>query len=483
MPASRIMRVVLLFLTALVAAAAVAAPAPAASARPNIVMVMTDDQSTDLLEYMPNVQRMQREGVSFSKYVVTDSLCCPSRASILTGEFPHDTGVFNNTPPLGGWQAFADHANETKTYAFALQGAGYRTSYMGKYFNGYLPQSSGVPVGWSNWWGFGSGYKGFDYTVNVNGNVVHRGHKASDYATDVMARQGDAFIQRAAKAKTPFLLAISPFAPHYPYAAAPRHRNRFASLRAPRTKAWNAPTTNPPSWLGRRKALTGAQIADADRTFRRRARSVLAVDEMIGRLRRTLQRLGVARTTYVVFTSDNGLHNGQHRLTAGKMTAYDSDVRVPLVAVGPGVPAGRRVSALTANIDLAPTFMRLGGVAPPRRVDGRGLVSLLKGGRAGDWRDAVLVEHHGPTTPVGDPDEQSGMSGTPPRYWALRLSGATYVEYEDGDREYYDLTKDPAALHNVAGDLSAAKRASLHRTLTRLRGCHHTRSCWDAAQR
>ena len=355
---------------------------------------------------------------------------------------------------------------------------------MGKYFNGYEPGSGHVPPGWSNWIGVGSGYAGFDYNMSVNGRFVHRGHRPRDYMTDVLSRQGLAFIDHMARTpRTPFLLAIAPFAPHYPYVPAPRDARRFPHMKAPRTKAWNAPTLHPPTWLGHRRAMTPAQTGAADLVYRKRVRSLQAVDLMLGKLRRRLKRLGMEKNTYVIFTSDNGLHAGEHRLAAGKMTAYDTDIKVPLVAVGPGVPAGRTVGQMAANIDLAPTFMRLGGARIPRTVDGHGLVSLLHGETPSSWRDAVLVEHHGPTTSVGDPDRQGGMSGNPPTYDAIRTRYSTWVEYANGDREYYDLRSDPGQIDNLAGELDPATRASLHSTLVKLRGCHHTRSCWRAAMR
>src|SRR3954470_23631746 len=193
--------------------------ARARAARPNIVLVMTDDQSTDLVPYMPQVLRMQREGATFSRYFVTDSLCCPSRASMLTGRYPHDTGVLNNTAPLGGFDSFLFHGDERHTYATSLHAAGYRTAYLGKYLNGYRPRSRHVPRGWSTWVGFGNAYSGFDYTMDINGRIARRGTDPEYYVTDVLARRSVRFIDQAAKAKVkrPFLLAIAPFAPHHPY--------------------------------------------------------------------------------------------------------------------------------------------------------------------------------------------------------------------------------------------------------------------------
>jgi arylsulfatase A-like enzyme len=174
---------------------------------------------------------------------------------------------------------------------------------------------------------------------------------------------------------------------------------------------------------------------------------------------------------------------GEHRLLNGKMTAFDSDIRVPLIAVGPGVPAGSSIEELTANIDIAPTFMRLAGQAPPRRVDGHGLAALLHGERPAVWRDAVLIEHHGPYYSLDDPDRQAASSGNPPSYEAVRTVNGTYVSYETGEREYYDVRKDPYQLENVWKELDPGEQAGLETTLRRLRNCHDTRACWRASMR
>jgi arylsulfatase A-like enzyme len=239
---------------------------------------------------------------------------------------------------------------------------------------------------------------------------------------------------------------------------------------------------NAPRWLRDRPPLTAEQITRMDEDFRKRAQSVQAVDDLIGSIRATLKARGVADNTYVVFSSDNGFHMGEHGLTAGKMTAFDTDIRVPLVVVGPNVPAGSVTGELTENIDLAPTFMRLGGVKPPASVDGRSLVGLLHGGSDASPREAVLIEHHRPETPTGDPDAQTAPSGTPPSYSALRTRAGTYVEYEDGEREWYDVRSDPNQLNNAYDALGFRVRAELHDLLGRLRDCRGA-GCRSAALR
>ena len=190
-----------------------------------------------------------------------------------------------------------------------------------------------------------------------------------------------------------------------------------------------------------------------------RARSVQAIDEAIGRIRATLRKARVARNTFVVFGSDNGFHLGQHRLIGGKRTAFDHDVRVPLVVVGPAVRRGGTTSALTGTVDLAPTFEAWAHAPADPRRDGRSLTPLLDGRTPKRWRRALLIEHTNPGTVAGDPDIQQRAEGVPSSYTALRTRHTTYVEYANGDREFYDRRRDPGELHNRAARLTRSQRA------------------------
>ena len=455
------------------------APTPAAAAkpRPNVVFILTDDLSWNLVRFMPHVQRMRRRGVTFGSYFVTDSLCCPSRSSIFSGRFPHNTRVFTNQPPDGGYQVFHNRHEERSTFATALRRRGYRTGFMGKYLNGYMPSSLLVPPGWGEWDGAGNAYAEFNYNLNENGHLVHYGTQPQDYLTDVVAAKGAAFIDQAAAAHRRFALEIATFAPHAPFTPAPRDAGDFPGLGAPRGPAFNAQNTNPPRWLANRPPLGPRAIRRLDGAFRKRAQSVEAVDDLIGRIESTLRARGLARNTYIFFSSDNGFHLGEHRLHQGKQTAFDSDIRVPLVVVGPGVPRGRTIHALAQNVDLRSTFSRLAGARVPRRVDGRSLVRWLHGHRVKRWRRAVLIEHHGPNG--AGPDRQRD---NPPSYEAIRIKGAVYVEYANGDREYYNLRRDPSELHNAYRHLSGRKRRKLHRMLKRLERCRGAKRCAAAAR-
>jgi N-acetylglucosamine-6-sulfatase len=461
--------------TLLAILAGVAAVAPAAQhlqpvvPKPNIVFVLTDDLSWDLVQYMPNVRRMERDGTTFTNYFVTDSLCCPSRASIFTGRYPHNTGVLTNTPPSGGFLAFRRGA-ETNTFATSLQAGGYRTAMMGKYLNGYQTRYR-KPPGWSNWQVSSGGYKGFNYDLRANGRIAHFGRAPRVYMTDLLRRRGKDFISQEARRGLPLMVEIATLAPHRPSVPAPRDRHDFPGLEAPRDAAFDAAPRNATSWLRDRPPLTPEEIAALNSEYRRRAQSVQAVDELVGQVRRLLRERGLDRNTYVVFSSDNGYHMGQRRLLSGKMTPYDSDVRVPLIVVGPGIKRGSVTRRLAENIDLAPTFMRLAGRVPPSSVDGESLVPLLHGRAPAGWRDAVLIEHHHPPTPNGDPDHQDARSGNPPSYEALRTRDLLYVEYVTGEREFYDLRGDPAEMDNTYDELDGATRALLHRRLVALENC------------
>lgn len=464
---------------------------PAADGRPNIVFILTDDLSMDLLRFMPHVRAMERQGVTFKNYFVSDSLCCPSRASIFTGNFPHDTHVLGNFGPQAGFQTFYRRGEERATFAVALQRAGYQTAMMGKYLNGYMERrghvadgastdvpSAYVPPGWNQWDVTGWGYPEFRYTLNHDGHLRYYGHRRSAYLTDVLARKGVGFIKRAARGLQPFFLELATFAPHYPYVPAPRNAHDFPDLRAPRPRSFDVLPAHAPQWLADRRPLTLGQEAQIDRAFRLRARSVEAVDRMVAEVERQLRASGVARNTYIVFSSDNGLHTGQYRLMPGKLTAFDTDIRVPLIVIGPGVPRGIRTPLVAENVDLAETFAQIGGTQ--LQGDGHSLLSVWHGQSPPGWRDAALIEHRGSPLSLLDPDFQQPAGGSPTTYEAMRTRSFLYVEYADGEREFYDLRRDPFELHNVAGLLTPRNRRLLHVALRSMRNCHTGPTCWAA---
>jgi N-acetylglucosamine-6-sulfatase len=459
---------------------------PNASGKPNIVFVLTDDLSMNLVRYMPSVLGLQQTGMTFDNYFVSDSLCCPSRTSIFTGNFPHDTGVLANQGKNGGFGAFHARGEENETFANALQSAGYRTAMMGKFLNGYLDPREGsdgvsdnyVPPGWNEWDVAGWGYPEYDYAMNVNGTVEHYGDQPADYLTDVIANKGVDFINQSAGSGQPFFLELASFAPHWPYTPAPRYADAFPGLTAPEDPSFDTLPTNPPQWLANRPPLTADQIAKINEGFRMRVQAVQAINDMIYKVQQALAVNHLTNNTYIVFSSDNGLHMGEYRLMPGKMTAFDTDIHVPLVVSGPGVPAGVHTDAMAENIDLAKTFTAIGGTTLPS--DGHSLLPVLNGATPTDWRNAILVEHHGPNLSPLDPDFQFTAAGNPVTYEAMRTTRYLYVEYTDGEREFYDLAADPYELHNIVDTLSADQLARLHTELLTIENCHTGATCWDA---
>lgn len=468
------------------------------TAPPNIVFILTDDLSWNLInkKFAPHITALEQQGETFDHYFVADSLCCPSRSTIFTGLFPHDTKVATNLPPDGGFQKFQSEHLDTKTYAVALQSAGYQTSMLGKYLNGYGDplnhQTAPVPPGWSDWHVSNStGYAEFNFAMNDNGTFnTYKGRL--NYGVDVLNSDTQTFIKKSAA--TPFAIEVATFAPHQPYTPAPRNANDFPGLTEPRDPSFNTNNVNPPGWLGQRKALGPKQVATIDASYRKRAQAVESVDKLLADTEATLAAEHLSDNTYIVFSSDNGYHLGQHRLARGKQTAFDTDIRVPLIVAGPGIPHGRVVTQVAQNVDLYPTFVQLAGGTPGPSIEGHSLVPLLHPATSEPrWRTVALVEHHGGNNDPADPDFEGGGSN-PTTYDAIRISAkqlpdfsgpveAVYVEYDDRQHEleYYDLKADPHEQTNIANQLTSAERSELHKILAGLATCHTTTTCWNAA--
>lgn len=524
--------------------------------RPNIVMVLADDLSIDLVPHMAQVQRLAAEGVVFDSFFVTDSQCCPSRASTLSGKHPHNSGVLTNGGPLGGFQRFMENDLETSMGPF-LQEAGYRTGFMGKFMNGYrtggidqrrslepgdTSYGAGyVAPGWDEWHVAGrDGYANFDYTIataidtdlgNSRARLDDFGAAEEDYLSDVLATRAEEFVTRAVPdvgaGHDPFFLMVAPFGVHTggkrdPAGAAggfpPAPRDRPAAEADDRRwpPQWDRPAfrggdcggttgggcreiefppagtgafdpstfnqvpANPPAWMAR-SPLTEKHLDGLAEKHLDRVRMAQSVDDLVGRIRAQLVAAGVEDETYIVFNSDNGFHLGQHALGAGKLTAYDHDIRVPLIIRPPGGTEPRTVSAISQNTDLLPTFVEIaGGATTGRQWDGASLLPLIRGEAAPEsWRDGALVEYTGAGRAAvrHDPDRQ--RSRTPPTYDALRTAEYLYVDYSrdtaaiprGGEAELYDLRSDPSQQRNVYRDLDARTQQALHRALNDYVGC------------
>lgn len=459
--------------------------------RPNIIMMMTDDQTADSLRYLPNVLRLlAARGVTFTNSFVSYPLCCPSRVTYLTGQYAHNHGVLFNKPPTGGYVAFK---HPETAMPVALQRVGYYTAHIGKYLNGYgwTRASMAVPAGWNDFRAAIGPWTYSYYGVHLleNGRVHAYGSSERDYESRIVSRLAVQTIHRRVGSQQPYFLNLAFLAPHaagprdhtlswepspvggdtteidYRLAVPPRkYRHTFDRLPLPRPPSFDeAPVTGKPSFIARLPRLTEKDAVDVTARYRARLASLLAVDDAVGEIVAALRQTHQLSRTVLIFTSDNGFFHGEHRIVTGKYFVYEPSVRVPLVIAGPGLSRGARQPTYVANIDLAPTILQLAGARPLRTMDGASLVPLLKESHLRWNRDLLL--------------ESGANSQGLPVYAAVRSPGYLYVEYSTGERELYDMRADPAQLHNLYGE-AAYRRVwqSLSTELNRLRHCSGT-SC------
>jgi N-acetylglucosamine-6-sulfatase len=466
--------------------------------RPNIILILVDDLDSKLgtLEYMPHLQELMIEqGLVFKDFFVSDPTCCPSRATILRGEYTHNHEIYTSSA-VDGFQRFYELDHDSSTIATWLQAAGYRTMYLGKYLNGYpIPvDRTHVPQGWDEWYSPARGkpYTGFDFTLNINGTLVPRGSHPDDYLMDVLSLQAEEFLRAAGQDDAPFFMFMAPYQPHEPAMPAPRHADLFTDLQAPRGGSFNeTDVLDKPDYIKYDPLLTAEQIEDIDFLYRRRLQSMQSVDEMIARLFNSLEETGQLDETYIIFTSDNGYHLGQHRLVAGKSTAYEEDINVPFVIFGPHIPSNKIVDGyLVGNVDIAPTIAELAGVMPNHVMDGRSLVPLLteQSLQTIEWRQAYLIEYYfgsetegnsvqlvalGDPAGILEPADLGDRSQQPPSisYRGLRTKEYLYVEYTGGFIELYDLLQDPLQLENIASLAEPALLAEFSAWLKDLSTC------------
>ena len=476
-----------------------APPAPDASVGahpPNIVFILTDDLDVGVYDQTARMKTLlDDQGTAFSRHFLNISLCCPSRTAILRGQYAHNTKIFSNSPPTGGFETFYADGEESETMAVWLQRAGYATALFGKYLNGYpnTAPAAYVPPGWTEWYSPSAGdpYSEYNYTMNENGTLVPYGAAPADYMVDVISNKAADFIRRRSQAGTPFFLYVAPFSPHSPATPAPRYANDFPLAKAPRTRSWNEPdVSDKPQWLAAHPLLTTMQMGAIDALYRKRLQSMEGIADLVANIENTLRQTGHDGDTYIVFTSDNGFHQGQHRLMSGKNTEFDEDLFVPLIVIGPGVAAGKTVDLPTMNVDFAPTFVDLAGAAIPDGVDGRSIKPLL-GEPPSSWRRSVLLEHAAdvpeatamlfraamlaPTTleplDVGPEDAALAAAESGPPFTGVRTDHWTYVHYSDGEQELYDHMTDPDQLTNLGPTADPTLLANLSKLAERIHGC------------
>jgi N-acetylglucosamine-6-sulfatase len=466
-----ICRVLLLIAVSIAGLAAGGASRPSAKPqRLNVVVIETDDETVADLRAMPNVGRLlAAHGTTFLNSFVANSLCCPSRATFLTGQYSHNNGVWDNGPPTGGYEAF--RPTQGNALPVWLHEAGYDTIQIGKYLNGYgKNESTEVPPGWTDWHGAvgGTWHQYFDVTLNENGKRI--GYKGR-YQTDLYAEKAVALIHKHSGSGRPFFFWIDFLAPHtgkpkMPYdppapetaVPAPQDEGHFAGVPLPKPPSYNeADVGDKPLQIQALPPIDSPAEAALRRAHERELESLLSVDRAVARIVAVLRETHELDHTLIVFTSDNGYLEGEHRVTEGKELAYEPSIKVPLIVRGPGVPEHTVVRTLVSNIDLAPTIVDVTGIRAHRLLDGLSLVPLLRKPSL-HWNRPLLIE-----SPLRHPERV---------YTAIRTDRYLYVEYADGERELYDLALDPYELQSVHADPRyAAVRDELAVKLARLRAC------------
>ena len=480
-------------------------------------------------------------GITFNRYYVPYPLCCPSRVSLLTGRYAHNHNVRGNVPPNGGFTGFKSRGAYSHNLATWLQGAGYRTIHVGKFLNGYgdepFDEGKDVPPGWSAWHSVlraDTNHYFYGYTLNNNGTLegpygdpgsweTREYGERDDFGCPSAPLNGKPCFYETDRFNTiaweeltqtspeqPFYLQMDYTAPHGDFRRpagpepATRHYNTFAGAPYPhsRSQGFNEGNVNDkPRFIREAPYLSLNEIHTYRVYYQKALESLRSVDEGVKTIVDTLGGLHRLRNTYIVFTSDNGFFYGEHRLTGGKFLAYEPATHLPLLIRGPGIKAGTATGELAANIDIAPTILELAGVQADKSIDGRSLVPYMRDSALRSRRP-ILFESFVETNDVeanGEPTGQraavkelrarrssgDGASASivaPPKdYEGIRLGPYKYIEWPDGEKELYDITKDPYELNNVVrvANLSPI-RAFLHAQLIRLESCVG-RTCQEVA--
>lgn len=432
--------------------AGVVARKPLREARPNIVLITTDDEADYDMRWMPRTRRLLGQaGVTFTDSVSPHPLCCPARAEILTGQFAQNNGVRTNEgQEHGGYRAMNSYRHTLGPW---LRSAGYRTAFLGKFLNGYRSRSPRIR-GWDEWHPLledRGAYRYYDFSMRHNDTIRHHPRV---HVTDLLAAQSAKLVRRFATKRRPFFLWQSHVAPHGacvadgdarcwgPPVPAQRHARMLGGVRPP---SFGDPAfmeegvTDKPSYLSG-LSTSALRRHEINENFTRRIQALQSVDEAVARTIRVLRETGELRNTVVVFTSDNGYLLGEHRWT-GKDVPYEQSLQVPLLMRGPGLPSGVTRRETVATVDLAPTFVAIAHASPTVPLDGRNLLPLARRGTAKGWQDLLI--QNGPRLGEG--------AGAGWSYRGVRTRRYTYVEYSLYGAELYDRRRDPHQLTNVAG--------------------------------
>jgi len=426
-------------------------PPAAQRRRPNIVMVLVDDMRWDEMRVAghpfidtPNMDRLAREGARFTSAFATTPLCSPSRASFLTGQYPHTNGIVDNT---------ARSSHDLRVFPLELQRAGYRTGFFGKW---HMGNDDSPRPGFEHWVAMPGQGEAVDPSLNVDGERVH----AKGYTTDLLTDYVERFIDRPSD--QPFLVYLAHKAIHpnviqrddgslvpipgQPggFVAAARHRGRYAGRTMPRRASAFKPPLGKPALLRQIDELPplGPKTATSDEEIRGRLEMLLGVDDSLGRIVGILERKGVLNDTVIVFTSDHGYFYGEHGLNEERRLAYEEAIRIPLVVRYPPLAtAGSTPPEMALSIDIAPTLLEVAGLQPSAGIQGRSLVPVLKK-EARNWRSSFLIEYF--TDTVFPRIRNMG-------YVAVRTARHKYIHYREleGMDELYDLEKDPFEETNI----------------------------------
>ncbi len=442
----------------------------AAQVRPNVVVIESDDQTVESMRVMDNVVSLIGDrGVTFTNSFVNYSLCCPSRATFLTGQYMHNHKVLDNEPPDGGFARF-DELHRGNNLAVWLRNAGYYTAMIGKYLNGYSSIPRTPPPGWTEWRAasqVSDTQKVYNYKLNENGALVDYGQDPADFKQDVLTRKAVDLVHRRAPITQPFFLWLTYTAAHGggpdpnpnppgnctgSAKPAPRHAHALDFEPVPRPPNFNeADVSDKPARIRNRQSLDAGDIAEIQRRYRCRLESLLSVDEGVKKVVDALRAEAELANTVLIYTSDNGYFHGEHRISKDKRHIYEESIRVPLLMRGPGVPQGVNRGPLVINADLAPTLVDLANAHPQLVMDGRSLIPVANNPSIAQGRELLI--------------EQPGFA-------AIRTEGYIYAEFSNGERELYDLSTDPFELQSRHADPAyTLVQAQLAARLDQLRTC------------
>jgi N-acetylglucosamine-6-sulfatase len=495
--------------------------------RPNILVVMTDDMSAADVALMPHVKKLLADkGTTFADAVDSFPLCCPARATFITGQYAHNHGVKGNFYPYG-WYGMKNRGNTLPSW---LQDAGYRTALIGKWLNGYgaLDAHGEVPKGFDIWRGLldVSAYDYYNFVMNRDGELRTWGDaefarklvefanievtpnptglagvllkltelfgpppytywgtaEEKDYSPDVTGKITENLVRGERKSKQPFFIWWTPAAPHREDVSttlmgrpgpdprpAPRYADESKGYTLPRPPSFNEADMSDKASPVQSKtpSMTDAQIAQLQLDYEGRAGSLLAVDDHVAKLVKTLRQTHQLKNTMIVFVSDNGWLQGEHRITGDKFLPYEESLKVPLIVRGPGVPKGQTIHGQVGNIDFAPTLLDAADAKPGRKMDGVSLLPTIENPGKRPKR-AIEIEALAPLF-----EEPVPVNAWDRPYTGVRTDRYTYVVWtETGEKELYDRRTDPYELQNVAGDPAyAAVEAELAGKLARLATC------------